>query len=136
MRHQLAAFTGETTHWPSQREFVAAGHARLSRAIRDQGARPRLAADLGLGPPREYVMGRRRWTDEGIEGALDGLLEGRDRWPSWTDFREARLEGLYALLQETRTRDAWIERYGVLPPTRKPPPKTRWTEEAISTELD
>jgi hypothetical protein len=140
LKHELSVFTAGTTKWPGLRDFELAGQRALYEAIGAARARERLAADLSLElPSGTNVVWRRRWTDDAIAAELDRFLAGRDRWPSWREFAEAKLEGLYHVLQQTGTREVWIERYGLLPPSRNggaPAPKTRWTDEAIEGELE
>ncbi len=121
LKEELTAFTRDRRDWPAVADFEAAGRMTLYHAIMRSGSRAQLAADLGLQLPAGLARIRSpaRWTDEAIEAALDQLLEGRTSWPSWTDFREAGLTHLYAVLLQPGAREWWARQYGIKPPRRR-----------------
>jgi hypothetical protein len=87
---------------------------RLHEAIKQANAREQLAGDLGLDlPTHTQTLKRHRWTEPAVKTALDGLLKGRDRWPTKREFCEAGLDGLHNALWRTGRRDAWAHRYGI-----------------------
>jgi hypothetical protein len=54
-----------------------------------------------------------QWTDQEIEAALDPFLEGRDEWPTWSEFQEAGLGRLRTKLRRAGTQQAWADHYGL-----------------------
>jgi hypothetical protein len=129
MRREVASLVAGRTDWPTRSEFKAAGLAGLYEAISAKQVREQLARDLGL----RLRPVPKPWTDQRIAAALDPLLEGRDTWPSWSEFRDAGLSNLDHALQQRRLRDTWAQRYGLPPPG--PRSRTRWTDEAITALL-
>ena len=77
----------------------AVANEDLAKLVNHHLIRPR-----GRGPSRRYVLGSRapsstgrpvEWTDARIEAALAEFLDGRGKWPSVREFREAGRYDLY-----------------------------------------
>lgn len=74
---------------------------------------------LGLRVLPRYAGLPIRWSDEAIDRALSDLLDGRDSWPTWTEFVAADLNRLYqAISRSPGGHDAWARRYGLPRATR------------------
>jgi DNA invertase Pin-like site-specific DNA recombinase len=109
---ELRRFTAGTERWPTRREFEEAGLRSLYNATMCRGARNPLAKKLGLRVLPRYARLPILWSDEAIERALSDLLEGRDSWPTWTEFVAADLNRLYqAISRSPGGHDAWADRY-------------------------
>jgi hypothetical protein len=117
---ELRRFTAGTRRWPTRREFEEAGLRSLYNAIMCRGARKPLAKKLGLRVLPSYARLPILWSDQAIERALNDLLEGRDSWPTWTEFVAADLNRLYqAISRSPGGHDAWACRYGLPRPSRR-----------------
>jgi hypothetical protein len=111
MKAELATLTDGKTRWPTRPDFRNAGMGCLYEAIMRRGARPQLAADLGLELPTGAVCAPTRWTDEVIEAELNQFLEGRTRWPTAREFAQAGLLGLWRSARRYGTLERWRQRY-------------------------
>jgi hypothetical protein len=92
--------------------FHKAGLYGLEAATRKPGVRERLLSDLHLTDPPQGFTGPWLWTDERIQEALEGFLDGWQIWPPRRAFAEAGLGGLHYRLSADGTRDAWAARFG------------------------
>jgi hypothetical protein len=111
---ELRRFTAGRERWPTRREFEEAGLRSLYNAIMCRGARKPLAKKLGLRVRPRYARLPIRWSDEAIARALSDLLDGRDSWPTWTEFVAADLNRLYqAISRSPGGHDGWARRYGL-----------------------
>jgi DNA invertase Pin-like site-specific DNA recombinase len=111
---ELRRFTVGAERWPTRREFEEAGLRSLYNAVMCRGARQPLAKKLGLRVLPRYARLPIRWSDEAIDRALCDPLDGRDSWPTWTEFVAANLNCLYqAIGRSPGGHDAWAHRYGL-----------------------
>jgi hypothetical protein len=82
------------------------------------GTRPLWAKRLGLPVPRGAATTPLRWSDEAIDRALRDLLQGRESWPTGTEFTSAGRRALYqAIGRSPGGHDRWARRYGLPRPT-------------------
>jgi len=119
----IAAALGELCagqqRFPSAQQFHAAGLSGLYSALYLRGELDSWAGRLGL--PRQRPGDPRRWDDEAISHALQGLCAGRERFPTGREFREAGLYGLYAALRRRGELDAWAQRLALARSTHRYP---------------
>ena len=99
------------TSWPRWSEFRDAGLLNLEHALHYGGTRDKWMKRYGVSPPPPPP--KPRWTDERIKADLDVLLDGRESWPRWSDFRDSGLANLRNMLDRTGTHAIWARRYGV-----------------------
>ena len=94
----------------------AVANEDLAKLVNHHLIRPR-----GQGPSRRYVLGSRapsstgrpvEWTDARIEAALAEFLDGRGKWPSVREFREAGRHDLYLAMTRRGGVRHWRERAG------------------------
>ena len=125
IRKETAEFTVGRVEWPSHQEFKAAGLSELHNAIAHRALRDQLAGELGLYAPPGKLGHRFRWTDPAIRSILDRFLDGRETWPSDSEFRAAGLRALLlSISRPPSRRDAWARHYGLGPAAirkRRPP---------------
>ena len=112
MKSETARFTAGRSEWPTRAEFGAAALHRLYFAIMASHVRDQLATELGLRLPSGRVVVRARWTEPAIAAALDVFLNGRVKWPTQWEFKQAGLGGLWNRLDKSGTHDLWRRRYG------------------------
>jgi hypothetical protein len=118
---ELRRFTAGTRRRPTKREFEEAGLRSLYNAIMGRDARKPLAKKLGLRVLPRYARLPMRWSDEAIDRGLSDGLQGRDTWPTWTEFVAADLNRLYrAISRSPGGHEAWADRYGLPPLNRRP----------------
>jgi hypothetical protein len=92
----------------------------LYHAIMKRGTRPLWAKRLGLAVPRGAATAPLRWSDEAIDRALGVLLQGRESWPTGTEFATAGCRPLYqAIARSPGGHDCWARRYGLPRPTSR-----------------
>ncbi len=104
---ELREFLAGRDEWPSYREFVAAGRARLREAITKRGGQRRWARRVGV-RWRERSLGYPTlWTEQRVRSELEEFLAGHEVWPSQREFEEAG----YANLRAAVTRLGGVERW-------------------------
>lgn len=131
IRRELAAFLGDRTDWPTQREFRDTGRKGLLDAIYNYGGATYWADQFGMTPrphgrddqriekPRSSRTWRPRWTDERIRTALTELLDGRDSWPTTAEFRALGLGSLLNVIYTQGRADYWAAEFGLEPPSAR-----------------
>ena len=136
VRRDLAEFLRGRGQWPSRLEFEAAGRKPLRDAVRRLGGPEPWAAEFGL-PLQNLKFGSRRaWTDGRIEAELRRLLDGRDTWPTRSEFERAGLSAVAAAVVHGRGTAYWARFFGMKPPPRAGISRPRmWTDERIRAEL-
>jgi hypothetical protein len=135
VRTELGAFLRDTDHWPTSREFAAAGHQQLRHAIVRFGGQERWAAEFGIAVPPAQRPTRAMWTEERIEATLRNFLAGRSYWPPRKEFTEAGLLSLCRSIGAGPERHRWARRLGVRVDPRVTRAKTDWTEARIERTL-
>jgi DNA invertase Pin-like site-specific DNA recombinase len=108
----------------------------LPRRWAQRAGVPLQPLDVRSAPPPLRL--RRRpidWSEQRIREALDPLLAGRDRWPSFPDFQAVGLASLYAQIDRQVGHHELASIMGV--PFRAPnrPEGNSWSEERIRLEL-
>jgi hypothetical protein len=78
------------------------------------------------------------WTYARIKSELAAFTAGRDDWPHHTEFRAAGRLTLYEAIRLRKIRDRLATELGLRLPVGRDPIRTpsRWTDDAISAELD
>ena len=128
IERELVEWRGEDESWPRYVEFALAGRARLWQQVIDWGG-PYLWADrLGWEiTPRSVT-----WTRERIRGALRAFLDGRERWPSSEEFKQANLATLRRAAARHGGLPFWAKEFGF---TYRQRHSISWNIERIETEL-
>lgn len=120
---ELRELVGELGRWPGTQELRRAGRSGLAKAIGRYGGAAYWAARVGVPAPRGY--GKRHWTDERIEQALEPFLAGRSTWPSETEFERAGLGALRSAVRRYGGFAAWAAKLGFPPPRTGRPPRAQ-----------
>lgn len=111
---QLREFIGDSTMWPTRREFERAGLTGLLSAIyRREGPtywarRFKVRRHRGAAPPR-----RARWTEQRIRQELEDFCAGREAWPTEREFVEAGKRSLYRAASRTGGVAYWAGQLGL-----------------------
>jgi hypothetical protein len=75
---------------------------------------PALGKEARPGGPQRRATAPIRWSDEAIDRALAELLQGRESWPTGTEFATAGRRPLYqAIARSPGGHDRWARRYGL-----------------------
>lgn len=153
IREALAEFLRGETRWPTYAEFRAAGLKGLRDVLPRFGGPERWAQEMGLEEGPRPWGGVVRWTDPVIRTALTRFFEGRQVWPTYREFRQAGLGGLYEKLIQEGSVERWALDLGLPPPMLRvrsireraaPKPQASsstvsrrrlWTDERIADEL-
>jgi DNA invertase Pin-like site-specific DNA recombinase len=114
MKAAVAEIVTPDRHWPTHKEFHAAGLSGLAQVMTRQLLRERIADDLGLSRPPTRTIRTRCWTPDLIRAELDQFLAGRDSWPVASEFSQAGLGGLRTSMSRKRTIDWWAAQYGLV----------------------
>jgi hypothetical protein len=137
VRRDLEEFLRGRDRWPSRLEFEAAGRKPLRDAVRRLGGTEPWAAEFGLPLPNLKFGSRRAWTDERIEAELRKLLDGRQTWPTPSEFERSGAVGVAAAVGHGRGTAYWARFFGLAPPPRVGLSRQRmWTDERIRAELE
>ncbi|HYI36259.1 MAG TPA: recombinase family protein [Thermoleophilaceae bacterium] len=99
MLSAVAELARGQNHWPTRKQFYAAGLGGLYASIAKVGVRRDLAEQLGLsvteGPRYRAAT---RWTEEAIAAELARFLADREWYPTHEEFRAAGYDGLFQKL--------------------------------------
>jgi site-specific DNA recombinase len=125
----VAAIADGKSTFPARLQFIEAGLEPIYGAIMRHDLRGDIAQDLKLELQAKPIHTNYRWNDAAIRHALDGFLEGANRWPSDNAFRRAGLSGLISALKRSGARAHWAQRYCLQLPAH-------WDDESIKAALD
>jgi hypothetical protein len=135
IRAELGRYLKKRTSWPSSRQFKNDGRSKLRNAVKWLGGPEHWAQEMGVrfGPRQRPFQ---PWTYARIKSELAALTDGRDDWPSHTEFVAAGRLNLYETIRLRNLREQLADELRLrLPPRRHTPPR-RWTEPAIRAALD
>jgi hypothetical protein len=160
VRERLGGFLEGRDVWPTDTEFIAAGEARLIRAVRRLGGAQRWADEFTLSRSRRSAkslvsVGRAhkrakskarasgprltsmRWDEERIGDAIGPLIKELGRWPTKGEFHRAGLGSALSAVYDHGGSAFWQQRFGVSPkPFEGPlPDRKRWSEKRLESEL-
>lgn len=127
VRAELAAFLAQTDHFPSEKEFVAAGESSLYRALSQFGGAEHWAIEFGL--PRASDLSRQRAEDlrafqaataeaRGLQREqrireLEAFCAGRDYFPAHSEWAAAGRKDLQEFVHRNGGVQAWSKRLGL-----------------------
>jgi DNA invertase Pin-like site-specific DNA recombinase len=131
LRRRLLQFTRTYTRWPTHADFRRRGRNALFRQLIFQGGERFWANELGL-PYRSINQLSGPWTEDRIHATLRVFLDGKQSWPSTTEFRVAGLYQLHGAIGRTGGTDRWAQAFG-LPYVHYP--KGHWTADRIRMAL-
>jgi DNA invertase Pin-like site-specific DNA recombinase len=137
IRDALRVILAGRTQWPTLPEFRALGFIGLYTALARRGRRA-WAAEYGL-EYRNTGGAAKRWTEERITETLARLCQGRDFYPSQSEFADAGLAGLYVAIGKQRGgHHRWAAKFD-LPRRaqirRKGGALVKWDEALIESQL-
>ena len=112
IRKELGGFVAGRREWPTWEDFKAHGHAKLRRAIRWSGGAERWAKEFDLVvPPGRYAKSRRSYPQLAQE--LREFTSGHGEWPSYREFKNAGLTGLYQAIRTSGMRERLAAEVGL-----------------------
>lgn len=137
VRTELTAATSGLDRWPTTRQFIATGHGELRKAVLYFGGAQRWAEEMGLAMVFHQRNNETAWTETTMRDAVRELAAGQDEWPTRKQFKAAGLDSLYNSIAKMGARRQLADSLELfLPAGPRYRPATRWTEQAIKTELD
>jgi hypothetical protein len=121
---ELTEFLAGRSHWPTVKEFKAAGRSGLLDALYKygDGKSYRAKFELPLAP-----RAHQPWSEDRIERELSVFLQGLTRWPTQEEWIQAGERNLMAACYRFGGHPYWAERFGFA--TRPPSLHARGTRQ-------
>jgi hypothetical protein len=135
LKRELVAFLGDRNAFPSYAEFALAGQLRLWDQLRRRRGAASWAQELRLTYRAQHHRAPVDWTEEQVRDALAPFVAGRPGWPSWADFRGARLTTLRRAVNEHGGATRWAAEFDLALSDKKKSPRPKWTDERINQSL-
>ena len=111
---RLKEVIGDSSRWPSDREFKRAGLRGMLGAIRMREGPGYWADRLGVQRrPGASRPGRIMWTEERIREELMAFCAGRDAWPGEREFLQSGQGPLYRAASRTGGIPYWAAQLGL-----------------------
>jgi DNA invertase Pin-like site-specific DNA recombinase len=110
----LAPFLRWRKTWPRNHEFEAAGLSALRIAVSVHGGNEHWARKYGL----PYQLRQSKWNPKRVERELEAFLAGRERFPTKSEFVEARRGRLYEAIRRHGGLAYWSAQFGLERPLR------------------
>jgi site-specific DNA recombinase len=107
---ELLAWRGGRTDWPNYAEFLRDGRARLYLQICEWGGHTYWSHRLGWEEPRDVKY---YWNAERVRGALRPYLEGRETFPTKTEFEALGARSVREAAERRGGIGFWAEEFGV-----------------------
>jgi DNA invertase Pin-like site-specific DNA recombinase len=134
VRRELEDFLRGRSHWPRYEDFQAAGRGLLYAQLERHGGAVRWAREMRMPWALQSSDGR-DWTEDRIRAELAVLLQGKERWPTWIEFRQAGRGDLRAAVHAHGGAAKWAKEMGISIPARQRSQERRWTDERMKEEL-
>jgi hypothetical protein len=128
---ELREFLADREDWPSYREFVAGGRARLREAITRRGGEQLWARRVGVGWRKRKPGYATRWTERRVRAELEEFLAGREMWPSYREFEEAGRANLRAAVARLGGAERWAKEIGLRRKDRRSGSRLVWNEREV-----
>jgi hypothetical protein len=128
---ELREFLVDREEWPSYREFVAGGRARLREAITRRGGERLWARRLGVRWRKRKPGYPVRWTEKRVRAELEEFLAGREMWPSYRQFEEAGRANLRAAVARLGGAERWAKEIGLPREDRRCGSRLVWTDREV-----
>ena len=116
----LRELIGDSTVWPTSREFARAGLSSMLNSIYQHEGRAYWARRLGV-RIRKASPGpnRRVWTKARIRAELDEFCAARDHWPPESEFIAVGRRALYSAASRNGGVGYWAAQLGLTRGRRK-----------------